>query len=277
MGISQLGQISISQESSSLPAEVPVLEQEKRLTPKAFCATYRWATCVLWLQQSWIRYVKLDMILHFLLMHLSEKLFGAHCSSQRLFLSYIMVVTVSLVAWALLRLVRDWRERKKSGTLKTKAFNLGHVCEHVCDTFVGWFVSSRDVKSVPPATLSKSKGGRKKEFLAMPADLAQMLMARHFPSQQKGLEELQGNLGCRPAAATDFTSPVPCKSTLREPGVNWEIRDLGSQWWWGWIHHWSGELQASPPRTAYDKETVNSGGKRASGYGQGWVLECVGM
>ncbi|XP_026718102.1 transcription factor GATA-5 [Athene cunicularia] len=36
------------------------------------------------------------MILHFLLMHLSDKLFGACRSSRRLFLSYIMVVTVSL-------------------------------------------------------------------------------------------------------------------------------------------------------------------------------------
>lgn len=36
----------------------------------------------------------------------------------------------------------------------------------MCDTFMGWFVRSRDVKSVPPVALSKSKGGRKKEFLS---------------------------------------------------------------------------------------------------------------
>lgn len=53
------------------------------------------------------------MILHFLLMHLSDKLFGARHSSQGLFLSYIMVVTVSLVGWATLCLVREGRERKE--------------------------------------------------------------------------------------------------------------------------------------------------------------------
>lgn len=43
--------------------------------------------------------------------------------------------------------------------LETKAFKPGHVCEHVCDTFMGCSVRSRDVKSVPPVVLSKSKGG----------------------------------------------------------------------------------------------------------------------
>lgn len=62
------------------------------------------------------------MILHFLLMHLSDKLFGACRSSQRLFLSYIMVVTVSLVGWATLCLVREGRERKgKKGHVEDKS------------------------------------------------------------------------------------------------------------------------------------------------------------
>lgn len=103
------------------------------------------------------------MRLHFLLMHLLDKLFGACCSIQGLFLSYIMVVTASLAGWAQLCLGREGREGKEMGekrsTLKTKAFKPGHVCEHVCDTFMGWSVRSRDVKSVPPVMLSKSKGG----------------------------------------------------------------------------------------------------------------------
>lgn len=126
------------------------------------------------------------MRLHFLLMHLLDKLFGACCSIQGLFLSYIMVVTVSLsvgVSYVWEGKGRTRRERKgeKRSMLKTKAFKPGHVCEHVCDTFMGWFVRSRDVKSVPPVVLSKSKGGmeerRNSSALATPADLAQMLLA----------------------------------------------------------------------------------------------------
>lgn len=47
------------------------------------------------------------MILHFLFMHLLDKLFGARRVSQGLFLSYIMAVPVSLLGWALLRLVME--------------------------------------------------------------------------------------------------------------------------------------------------------------------------
>lgn len=66
------------------------------------------------------------MILHFLLTHLSDKLFGARRSSQRLLLFYIVVVAVSLAGWATLCLVREGRERKDTkkkgvGTLKTKS------------------------------------------------------------------------------------------------------------------------------------------------------------
>lgn len=48
--------------------------------------------------------------------------------------------------------------------MKAEAFKSGHFCEHMCDTFIGWFVGDRDAKPVPPAMLSKSKGGREKEF-----------------------------------------------------------------------------------------------------------------
>lgn len=143
------------------------------------------------------------MRLHFLLMHLLDKLFGACCSIQGLFLSYIMVVTVSLVGWGKLCLGREGKGRKrrerkgeKRSMLKTKAFKPGHVCEHVCDTFMGWFVRSRDVKSVPPVVLSKSKGGmeerRNSSALATPADLAQMLLACLLPSKQWSCGEVWG-------------------------------------------------------------------------------------
>lgn len=52
------------------------------------------------------------MRLHFLLMHLLDKLLGACCSIQGLFLSYIMVVTVSLVGWGKLCLGREGKEEK---------------------------------------------------------------------------------------------------------------------------------------------------------------------
>lgn len=51
-----------------------------------------------------MRYEKLDMILHFLFMHLLDKLFGVRCISQGLLLSYIMAVSVG---WAMLRLVME--------------------------------------------------------------------------------------------------------------------------------------------------------------------------
>lgn len=70
--------------------------------------------------------------------------------------------------------------------LKTKAFKPRHICEHVCDTFMGCSVRSRDVKSVPPLVLSKSKGGmeerRNSSALAAPAGLAQMLLAQQTES-----------------------------------------------------------------------------------------------
>lgn len=55
------------------------------------------------------------MRLHFLLMYLLDKLFGACCSIQGLFLSYIMVVTASLAGWAQLCLGREGREGKEMG------------------------------------------------------------------------------------------------------------------------------------------------------------------
>lgn len=58
------------------------------------------------------------MRLHFLLMHLLDKLLGACCSIQGLFLSYIMVVTVSLsvgVSYVWEGKGREGREGKERG------------------------------------------------------------------------------------------------------------------------------------------------------------------
>lgn len=85
--------------AKSAPLQSPLPSQKKcqvwsrggkAQTPKPFCTTYGWAARVLRVQQSWVRYEKLDMRLHFLLMHLLEKLLGACCSIQGLFLSYII-------------------------------------------------------------------------------------------------------------------------------------------------------------------------------------------
>lgn len=48
--------------------------------------------------------------------------------------------------------------------MKAEVCKPGQFCEHMCDTFMGRFVRSRDAKPEPPAMLSKSKGGSKKEF-----------------------------------------------------------------------------------------------------------------
>lgn len=61
---------------------------------------------------------KLHMRLHFLLVHLLGELFGACCSIQGLFLSYLVALTASLVGWAKLCLGREGREGKERGKIK---------------------------------------------------------------------------------------------------------------------------------------------------------------
>lgn len=101
--------------------------------------------------------------------------------------------------------------------LKTKAFKPGHVCEHVCDTFMGWFVRSRDVKSVPPSCAQQIKGwnGRKKEFLSSGDACRSCPNVAGVPPPLQAAE-LRGSLGCRPAPSEDFMSPVPPKASLKE-------------------------------------------------------------
>lgn len=146
------------------------------------------------------------MRLHFLLLHLLDKLFRACCFIQGLFLSCIMVATVPLVAWARLCLGREGKEGKERRGKGSCWRPNRHVCEHVCDTFMGCSVRSWDVKSVPPVVLSKSKGGmeerRNSSALATPADLAQMLLVCLPRSKQWscrevwGADQLPGRISC---------------------------------------------------------------------------------
>lgn len=86
--------------------------------------------------------MELDNTLPFPFMHMFDKLFGASCSIQRLFLSHTMLITVSLLQESMLCLVKQQRERYievKSSKAETRV--------SMCDTFTGLCVIGQERKT----------------------------------------------------------------------------------------------------------------------------------
>lgn len=149
--------------------------------------------------------------------------------------------------------------------LKTKAFKPGHICEHVCGTFRGRFVRSRDVKSVPSVALSGSKSGRTKEFLSSGYACRSCPNAAgvFLPLLAAGLRVAVGGSGEQASSGCGF-------SCLQCPQIQAAGTWVGAEWWEeeraaGRSSMLVEVVRTSPgffPSTAYGQEANGSGRKR---------------